>query len=128
VLGYMLPVAEFEQAHDILIDFMDPTTLYAKSRHLLFVTFHIQVGMGYLGIDFLRHEQSRKNALVKIEDEVMGTTTPQTPQNSSTRTSTNTDATALQRNENNKKIDNNHTTRNGHGPTDTVITTGTNKK
>ena len=110
VLGYMLPVAEFEQAHDILIDFMDPTTLYAKSRHLLFVTFHIQVGMGYLGIDFLRHEQSRKNALVKIEDEVMGTTTPQTPQNNS------------------KKINNNHTTSNGHGPTDTVITTGANKK
>ena len=124
VLGYMLPVAEFEQAHDILIDFMDPSTLYAKSRHLLFVTFHIQVGMGYLGIDFLRHEQSRKNALVKIEDEVI--TTTQTPQNNSTRTN-NDDETALQMNGNSKKI-NNHNTSNGHGPTDTVITTGANKK
>jgi len=69
-LGYLLPINEFISAHDIIIEFMDPTELYEKSKHLLFVTFHIQVGMGFLGIDFLREEQSRKNALVKIEEEV----------------------------------------------------------
>lgn len=69
-VSYLLPLEEFQQAHDIIIDFVDPSELYAKGGHLLFVTFHIQVGMGYLGISFLREEQRRKNALVKIEDDV----------------------------------------------------------
>jgi len=69
-LGFLLPLNEFIGAHDIITEFVDPSELYSKAGHLLFVTFHIQVGMGYLGIWFLRAEQSRKNALVKIEDEV----------------------------------------------------------
>lgn len=69
-LGYLLPVNEFISAHDIITEFVDPTELYSKAGHLLFVTFHIQVGMGYLGISFLRAEQSRKNALVEIEQEL----------------------------------------------------------
>jgi hypothetical protein len=68
--GYLLPVQEFISAHDIITEFVDPADLYAKAGHLLFVTFHIQVGMGFLGIEFLRAEQSRKNALVKIEEDV----------------------------------------------------------
>jgi len=70
LVSYLLPLDEFQQAHDIIVEFVSPAELYAKGGHLLFVTFHIQVGMGYLGISFLREEQSRKNALVKIEDEV----------------------------------------------------------
>jgi len=71
LISYLLPLEEFQNAHDILTEFVTPTELYAKGGHLLFVTFHIQVGMGYLGISFLREEQSRKNALVKIEDDVI---------------------------------------------------------
>lgn len=67
--GYLLPVNEFISAHDIITEFVVPAELYAKAGHLLFITFHIQVGMGYLGISFLRAEQSRKNALIKIEDD-----------------------------------------------------------
>lgn len=69
-VGYLMPIKEFKAAHDIMTEFIDPTELYAKSKHLIFVTFHIQVGMGYLGIEFLRAEQGRKNQLVKIEEEV----------------------------------------------------------
>lgn len=69
-VGYLMPIKEFKAAHDIMTEFIDPTELYAKAKHLLFVTFHIQVGMGYLGIEFLRAEQGRKNQLVKIEEEV----------------------------------------------------------
>lgn len=69
-IGYLLPVKEFISAHDIIAEFVNPTELYSKARHLLFVTFHIQVGMGYLGISFLQAEQSRKNALVKIEEDM----------------------------------------------------------
>jgi hypothetical protein len=69
-LGYFMPVAEFKSAYDILIQFMEPEELHNKMAHLLFVTIHIQIAMGYLGISFLRSEQTRKNSLVKIEDEV----------------------------------------------------------
>jgi hypothetical protein len=69
-VGYLLPVNEFISAHDIITEFVEPSQLYPKAAHLLFVTFHIQVGMGYLGISFLTAEQSRKNALVKIEDDL----------------------------------------------------------
>ena len=69
-LGYFMPVAEFKSAYDILIQFMEPEELHSKMAHLFFVTVHIQIAMGYLGISFLRSEQTRKNSLVKIEDEV----------------------------------------------------------
>lgn len=71
-IDYLIPVREFISAHDIITEFVNPSELYAKAGHLLFVTFHIQVGMGFLGIEFLRAEQSRKNALVKIEEDVKG--------------------------------------------------------
>jgi len=68
--GYLLPVQEFLRARDILLEFVNPAEFYQKAQHLLFVTFHIQVGIGFLGISFLRAEQVRKNALVKIGEEV----------------------------------------------------------
>jgi hypothetical protein len=68
--SYLLPIQEFINAHDIITEFVDPAELYPKIVHLFFVTFYIQVGMGFLGIEFLRAEQSRKNALIKIEDDV----------------------------------------------------------
>ena len=37
--------------------------------HLLFVTFHIQTGMGFLGIHFLKKEQERRNMLVRMDVE-----------------------------------------------------------
>lgn len=38
-----------------------------QAAHLFFATFNIQVGMGYLGINFLRKEQSRRNQLVQMD-------------------------------------------------------------
>jgi hypothetical protein len=34
---------------------------------LFFITFHVQVGIGYLGIDFLKREQERRNQLVRMD-------------------------------------------------------------
>jgi hypothetical protein len=36
-------------------------------RHLLFVTVHIQFGLGHIGIDFLTSEQKRKNMLIRMD-------------------------------------------------------------
>jgi hypothetical protein len=35
--------------------------------HLLFVTFHIQTAMGFLGIHFLTKEQERRNMLIRMD-------------------------------------------------------------
>lgn len=35
--------------------------------HLLFVTFHIQMGLGHIGIAFLTSEQRRKNMLIRMD-------------------------------------------------------------
>ena len=69
-LGSLLPITELMDAYDVLTQFISPSTLNAKISYLGFITFHIQTGMGFLGIEFLRNEQNRKNALIKIEDEV----------------------------------------------------------
>jgi hypothetical protein len=60
-------VVEMQAAYDIMAAFADPAVLEKQARHLLFVTFHIQVGMGYLGIGFLRKEQYRRNQLVRLD-------------------------------------------------------------
>eukprot|EP00551_Chaetoceros_affinis_P005290 CAMPEP_0203684402 /NCGR_PEP_ID=MMETSP0090-20130426/48020_1 /ASSEMBLY_ACC=CAM_ASM_001088 /TAXON_ID=426623 /ORGANISM="Chaetoceros affinis, Strain CCMP159" /LENGTH=905 /DNA_ID=CAMNT_0050553577 /DNA_START=366 /DNA_END=3079 /DNA_ORIENTATION=+ len=65
----LLPIQEIKDAHNILSRFMPQSILDTKIFYLLFVTLYIQTAMGYLGIDFLRNEQNRKNALIKIEDE-----------------------------------------------------------
>jgi ABC-type multidrug transport system fused ATPase/permease subunit len=69
-LGSLLPITEIKDAYDLLTEFVQPHILNAKIYYVLFITFHIQSGMGFLGIEFLRKEQHRKNALIKIEDQV----------------------------------------------------------
>lgn len=73
-ISYLIPVTEVLDAYNLLIGFVQPHILHAQLGHLLFVTIHIQVGRGFLGISFLTKEQERKNALIRIEDEV-----PQAP-------------------------------------------------
>jgi hypothetical protein len=73
-LRYMFPVDELADAYRIMARFAsNPEILRRQVSHLLFVTFHIQVGMGFLGIDFLRQEQGRRNELVRMD--VVGSTT-----------------------------------------------------
>jgi hypothetical protein len=66
-LEYLFPIAEMKAAYAIMAAFADPAVLEKQAYHLLFVTFHIQVGMGYVGIDFLRKEQHRRNQLVRLD-------------------------------------------------------------
>jgi ABC-type multidrug transport system fused ATPase/permease subunit len=70
LIDSFIPVSEIKSAYDLLIEFVRPEILNKKIQYLLFITFHIQTAMGFLGIEFLRNEQSRKNALIKIEDEL----------------------------------------------------------
>jgi hypothetical protein len=67
-IEYLFPVSEMKAAYKIMNDLtMEPDNFRAMLQHLFFVTFHIQVGMGYLGIDFLRREQSRRNDLIRLD-------------------------------------------------------------
>lgn len=64
---YLFPVEEMQQAYDIIANFVDPGVLRKQISHLLFVTFNVQVCMGYLGIEFLKREQQRRNDLVRMD-------------------------------------------------------------
>lgn len=64
---YLFPIVEFGQAYDIMCHFVDPAVLQKQFAHLLFVTFHIQVSMGFVGIAFLKREQMRRNELVRMD-------------------------------------------------------------
>jgi hypothetical protein len=67
-LSWMFPIQEVQAAYDIIDDFiLEPTLLQTQIARLLFITFHIQVGMGYLGINFLNKEQERRNQLVRMD-------------------------------------------------------------
>lgn len=67
-LEYMFPVAEMKAAYDIMHQLaLEPAMFKHMMEHLFFVTFHIQIGMGYLGIGFLREEQSRRNKLIRLD-------------------------------------------------------------
>jgi energy-coupling factor transporter ATP-binding protein EcfA2 len=66
-IRYLFPVEEISAAYDIMKDFADPIILRKQIDHLFFVTFHIQVGMGFLGISFLRKEQHRRNLLIRMD-------------------------------------------------------------
>jgi len=67
-LEYLFPVSEMIAAYDIMHQLaMEPDVFKQMIQHLLFVTFHIQVGMGFLGIAFLREEQSRRNMLIRLD-------------------------------------------------------------
>jgi len=76
LLYYLFPIAEMQRVYDVAIAFADPEVLSKQLSHLLFVTFHIQVGMGFLGIEFLRREQHRRNQLVRMDVEGDTSDTP----------------------------------------------------
>jgi hypothetical protein len=67
-IKYLFPLEEMGAAYHIVLRFMPRDTFHAQMKHLLFITFHIQVGMGFLGISFLTKEQMRRNELVRLED------------------------------------------------------------
>mmetsp|Transcript_28078 Transcript_28078/g.39470 ORF Transcript_28078/g.39470 Transcript_28078/m.39470 type:complete len:860 (-) Transcript_28078:101-2680(-) len=63
----MFPIEEIGEAYKIIDAFSDSDVLQKQLSNLLFVTFNIQVGIGYLGINFLKEEQMRRNALIRME-------------------------------------------------------------
>ncbi|KAL7458372.1 hypothetical protein ACHAWC_010625 [Mediolabrus comicus] len=68
ILGFMFPISELSAAYNIISTFVsNKVLLHDMLKHLLFVTFHIQVGMGHIGIDFLTSEQRRKNMLIRMD-------------------------------------------------------------
>lgn len=68
-LETLFPILEMKDAYRIMMAFSDPATLQQQIHHLLFVTLHIQTGMGFLGIEFLRKEQHRRNMLIRMDIE-----------------------------------------------------------
>lgn len=67
-MASFLPIKELQAAYDILDHFVnEPGLLQHQVGRLLFVTFHFQCGIGYLGIDFLKEEQHRRNQLVRMD-------------------------------------------------------------
>ena len=67
-LSWLLPIHEVQAAYDILSEFSSSKKLLNQQiARLFYITFHIQVGMGYLGINFLNKEQERRNQLVRMD-------------------------------------------------------------
>ena len=67
---YMLPISELTASYDIVSSFVsDKELLHDMLCHLMFVTFHIQIGLGHIGIAFLTSEQRRKNMLIRMDVE-----------------------------------------------------------
>lgn len=67
-LAAAVPAKEVKAAYDTLDRFiLEPGLLNVQLSRLLFTSFHIQVGIGYLGIDFLKQEQERRNQLVRMD-------------------------------------------------------------
>jgi hypothetical protein len=65
---YLFPIMEIHKAYTIMNQLsLEKTFFQSMIHHLFFVTFHIQVGMGFLGISFLRAEQSRRNQLIRLD-------------------------------------------------------------
>ena len=69
MINAWFPVDELRAAYNIMLAFAHPQVLQSQLAHLFFVTFHIQVGMGFLGIGFLLEEQSRRNMLIRLDVE-----------------------------------------------------------
>ena len=64
----MFPIQELAASYEIVNHFVtDKELLHAMLAHLLFVTFHIQMGLGHIGIAFLTSEQRRKNMLIRMD-------------------------------------------------------------
>jgi len=67
---YMFPIHELAASYEIISAFVsDKELLRDMLCHLLFVTFHIQMGLGHIGIAFLTSEQRRKNMLIRMDVE-----------------------------------------------------------
>jgi hypothetical protein len=68
VIKYLFPIDELREAIDIMFKLtLEPDILAAMLHHLFFVTAHIQIGIGYLGIHFLTQQQARRNLLVRLD-------------------------------------------------------------
>ena len=81
VMYYSLPIKEIAASYNVLQTFFandgggggggggngNGQELQNMLTHLLFVTFHVQMGMGHVGIAFLMKEQDRKNMLVRMD-------------------------------------------------------------
>ena len=64
----MFPISELSASYNIICSFVsDKELLHDMIVHLLFVTFHIQVSLGHIGIAFLTSEQRRKNMLIRMD-------------------------------------------------------------
>ena len=67
-LVLVFPIQEIQASYDIMDEFiLEEGLLQDQVTRLFFITFHIQVGIGYLGIDFLKQEQHRRNELVRMD-------------------------------------------------------------
>lgn len=71
-VNFMLPLSELRASYDIVKSFAGASSegydqMVAMLKHLLFVTFHIQMGTGHIGIAFLTAEQRRKNMLIRMD-------------------------------------------------------------
>jgi hypothetical protein len=67
-MALLFPIHELQAAYDIIDEFiLEDGLLRDQVARLFFVTFHVQVGIGYLGIDFLKREQERRNQLVRMD-------------------------------------------------------------
>jgi len=65
---YMFPITELTASYDIITNFVsNKTLLHDMICHLGFVTCHIQMGLGHIGIAFLTSEQRRKNMLIRMD-------------------------------------------------------------
>lgn len=67
LFDHLFPISELYRSYDLVAAFVDPALLNSRIYYLLFVTFNVQVGIGYLGIGFLKEEQKRRNQLVRME-------------------------------------------------------------
>lgn len=63
----LIPIDEVVAAYNIMAKFQKKKILDQQIEHLFFVTFHLQFGIGHLGIDFLSKEQQRRNELVRMD-------------------------------------------------------------
>jgi len=91
IFQYMFPLSELTSAYYTITSFFDsnPTNqqlLHDMLCHLLFVTFHIQMGLGYIGIAFLMSEQKRKNMLIRMDIDSKVDTSDNTSSSSSSNT------------------------------------------
>jgi hypothetical protein len=67
-LALLFPIHELQASYHILDEFiLEEGLLQEQVARLFFITFHIQIGIGYLGIDFLKREQERRNQLVRMD-------------------------------------------------------------